>query len=324
MKLPEFITYLDPQLGTIVRLQNNDLSAEIAVSCGSNLISLTHKGRQLIHVNKENLLEHGYTGCFVLYPFPNRIRDRKFTFEGTLYSLDGYPKRVADDALIHGVAHDATWSIETEPKINNDSIVFSTSMNWNDSQEYFPTFPVTSKLMLTYILSKQEIKIEYDVLNTSDKNMPFGFALHPSFERLSGDETTIALPAKKVMRMDEKLLPTWEALDLDQVMFRQFDLRQPIPVTAALRLDHVFTNLIPNEHVIIAHPNEKLSVHVSASEDCKFVVLHTLGKDRTIEVEPQTCSTDAFNAPDPTAGGLISLKPDERHVGFIQYAVVEM
>ncbi|MDB5265162.1 MAG: aldose 1-epimerase [Parcubacteria group bacterium] len=318
---PLATTYQDEKLGTIASLKSGALSAEIAVDCGSNLISLKTDERELIHTNREALLEHAYTGCFVLYPFPNRIRDRKFTFENTSYSLENYPKRVDDNALIHGLAHDAEWNIDGVPTVEGDTALVTTSMHWDSSQEYFDVFPVPSKLTLTYRLSELGLRIEYLVTNTSDKRMPFGFALHPSFKRLSGDETMLTLPANQVMRMDKDLLPTNELLDLDLVMFRQFDLRKPVPVNAALRLDHVFTDLIPDEPAVISYPTENLEVSIRASADCKFIVLHTLGKDRTIEIEPQTCSTDAVNANDPGANGLLTLEPEATHVGFIEYSV---
>lgn len=323
MKTPYATTYKDDDLGMILHLQNGLLEAKIAVEYGSNLISLTHSGREIIHTDYNELLHHSYTGCFVLYPFPNRIRDRKFTFAGREYKLDDYPMRVDDTSLINGVAHDGVWAVHTEPVVTVDEVTASTIFQWDDTQAYFSIFPLPSELVLTYRLSIQGLQVQYAIKNTGQSTIPVAFALHPSFKRLSTDNTTLSIPAATVMRMDRTLLPSGELFNVSEVMFKQFDLRRAVLVNSALRLDHVYTDLASGEAAKITYPTENLVVNISASKDCQYIVLHTLGKNKTIEIEPQMCSTDAINAQDPNKAGIISLEPEQVHKGWIDYMLQE-
>jgi galactose mutarotase-like enzyme len=66
----------------IVTLSSTSLSASIAPELGSNLLSLTYDGKDIIIADKKLLETYGFTGCFVLFPTPNRVRNFTYRWQG--------------------------------------------------------------------------------------------------------------------------------------------------------------------------------------------------------------------------------------------------
>jgi aldose 1-epimerase len=307
----------DPDFGMVAHLAVGNLSAQIAPKFGSNVFSFEVDGMPLIHTDRAKLLEHKYTGNFIIFPAPNRVRDRKFTYNGVTADMQDFPQRGGDEPLIHGLLHEAEFEY-SDPVFQNDVAVFETSIVWDENQPFFHMFPWKCRFIQRYELSSAGLKQIYSVENLGDTTLPFGYARHPSFIRCSGDETTLMIPAEALARMDDSFLPTGEWLDVRGVMFRQFDLRGSVHATADLRLDHVF-KLEAGKHPIIDHTTKGVRIHLKSSDEFRFCVCHTLAG--TIELEPQTCSTDPFNAADPKEAGLLEVAPGETRTGFIMYEV---
>ena len=73
----------------------------------------------------------------------------------------------------------------------------------------YSAFPIEHRINLIYTLNKDGVKAEYKIENKDSVSLPYGFALHPYFMKLSGDNGTYAkLPAKKYMQATAELLPT--------------------------------------------------------------------------------------------------------------------
>src|ERR1700730_13509554 len=64
-----------------------NLHARIAPDLGSNFYSFKVGEHELLHAEPEKLRERAHTGNFVLWPFPNRVRHKHYTYQGHEYSL---------------------------------------------------------------------------------------------------------------------------------------------------------------------------------------------------------------------------------------------
>lgn len=301
-----------PEYGPVIVLSAGDVEARIAPDVGSNLFSLKVRGTQLIHVHPDRPLAAGdFTGNFCIYPIPNRVRESMFTFGGTTSSFVGLVPPRGNAVLVHGLVRALAWEFD-EPVVTGDEVSVVTRVHWDSSQAEFERYPFENLLKHRYVVTPAGLSVEYMATNLSALRMPYGYALHPSFKRLSTN-TRVTLPARKVLEMDAELLPTWETTEVAGKP--EVDLNESRLLTE-LKLDHVYTDL--TGFPCIEHPDEGLRVTIESTPDFRFVVIHTRDSE-TVEIEPQTCSTDAFNAPDPEAAGLIVLEPGASRSGTITY-----
>lgn len=278
------------------------LTFKVEPRYGSNLKSLKYNDRELIYCDQKLLTSHDFTGNFVLWPFPNRVRDRRYQFNGREYSLAKVKVPRGNFPLIHGLVRDEKWQVK------QTATGLKTWIEIKPGFKYWECWPFKSRLSLEYKLGKNKLRISYKVENLGTKELGFGFALHPMFK----DATAIKVPAKWVMEADEDLLPLGKLLPAD--------LNELKPV-AKLNLDHVFTGLTGPQTISFKN---NLSLTISTSKDFTHCVVYTGEKEKFSCVESQTCSTDAFNL---DAKGLkkeahlIRLKRGGKHAGWIEYAV---
>lgn len=286
----------------MLSLKNKNLSLTLAPEYGSNLISLKYKNQELIYTDEKLLKTHGFTGCFVLWPFPNRVRNKRYVFKGKTYSLENL---TLPRWYHHAFARGLNWqSNQISPA------AAQTWLNHDPTSPCWQNFPWASRLSLTYTLEADGLKIGYEVRNLDRTELGYGFGLHPLFKNAAA----IKVPAKYVMESDKDLLPTGKLLPAS------LDKLTPVK---DLNLDHVFTDLSGPQTVAFAND---LNLTISASPDFTHAVVYTGEKEKYTAVEQQTCSTDAHNL---DASGftkeahLIRIKPGGAFRGWIKYSVLK-
>jgi len=324
---------LDPELNTTVisllyedrANQARSITVGIAPDLGSNMFRLRVGAHDIIHCEPDLLTRRAFTGNFVLWPLPNRVRDKKYVYQGQTYSLEALKRPSGNEVLIHGLVFDRQWHYNP-PVIGQDAVSVTTYVDITHESPFYQGYPFDSRLSLTFALTNTDVTVTYRVQNNSATQMPFGFALHPYFSSLSGSEDTlVSIPADYVMEADDELLPTGRLLDVRSIMYAMFDLRQPVPV-ANLKLDHVYTGLHKNEDAIIEYRKQALRLRISTSEDFTHMVICTPPEagGSFFCLENQTCSTDAINLSQRGLGEIahpLELRPGESSMGFIRYAI---
>ncbi len=301
----------------------HNLAIRIAPELGSNLFSYTVGDYELIYCDRELLKQKQPTGNLVLWPFPNRVRDKKYTYQGKEYSLADVP-RMPDPMLVHGLVYDRSWQF-SQPIIERDKVHVTTYVDMGPDYPYYAAYPFESRLSLTYTLNNQGVAITYTVENKGQQTLPFGFALHPYFMVISGkSDTTVSLPADIVMEADKTLLPTTRLLDVKQIMYAMFDLHEARPV-GVLKLDHVYTALTPGKNAVIHYQKQQIHLTASATADFTHMVIYTPPTDDPYFcLENQTCATDAINLQARglnQIGHLLEVSPGEQSSGTIYYTL---
>jgi len=300
----------------------------IAPEYGSNLFRFRVDEHDLIYTDQLLLKRGDFTGAFVMWPFPNRVRAKRYTYQGQRYSLEQVRRPGGDAALVHGLVFDQPWHY-TQPVVGPDAVSVTTSIDINPESPYYYAYPFDSRLSLTYTLSGAELTITYQVQNQSARTLPFGFALHPYFSTFTDKhDVLLSIPAQAVMEADDELLPTGRIFDVRKVMYAMYDLREPAPV-ANLKLDHVYTQLDRPALSIVDYTNLAMQLHISSTEDFTHIVIFTLAPIPAFCIEYQTCSTDAINLHQQgtvlrEAAHLLEVQPGETCSGTIQYRVVFM
>jgi aldose 1-epimerase len=297
-----------------VVLSYGGLEAWIVPSHGSNLARFTVGGRAVIDFDPGLLSEHGYTGTPVLYPTPNRVRDGVFRWKGRDYRQLKRGELVVE----HGLAHGEPWQCG-EPVREPDGVRLQTWLDFQPGAAVFEAFPFPHRLSLEFHLSSGGIRLSYAIHNQGGEEIPFGFGLHPYFQKLGGEaDTLVRLPAQAVMEATADLLPTGR---LVEVSGTPYDLRQPVAV-GSLDLDHVFTGIPAGGRARVEYCGLGLSVALEASEDFTHLVLYTPRGEGFFCLENQTCSTDAHNLfarGFTRESGLKTVKPGETRQGFVNW-----
>lgn len=92
--------YFDPELNIeVVQLDYTDsnpeksLTARVAPALGSNLYGLSYGPNDLIVCDKPKLANREWTGTFILWPLPNRVSGKEYTFAGKSVSLAEIKRR---------------------------------------------------------------------------------------------------------------------------------------------------------------------------------------------------------------------------------------
>jgi len=292
------------------------MSVSIAPGKGSNLFSWTYGDNDIIYCDKKLLAKCGFTGNFILFPTPNRVKN--FTYRWN--DKDIVMKKRGKIVELHGLVFTEPWDYE-KPKINKHSISLTCSISITKNSPLYEAFAFPCRLTVVYTLYSNSVCVEYTVKNNSNEALPFGFALHPYFNRLSGDnQTYIRVPAKHWMESPkDTLLPTGKLID---VAGKAYDIRKAAAV-GKLALDHVYTGLTPHAFASIDYRTKHFRVDLITSKEFTHAVVYT-GEPHAVCIENQTCSTDAHNL---WAKGLkkeshlLVVSPGQSKTGFISYII---
>ncbi|MBE3561086.1 MAG: aldose 1-epimerase [Ktedonobacteraceae bacterium] len=308
--------------------QARDITVKITPELGSNMFGFRVGEHDLIYYERDRLKRRDFTGNFVLWPLPNRVRDKRYHYRGRTYSLEAIHRPQGNAVLIHGLVFDQPWRYE-QPVITAESVSVTTFIDFTPATPHYDAYPFDSRLALTFTVKpgEGEVTVTYRVSNNGTQHLPFGFAMHPYFALLSGREQTyVSLPAEAVMEADEELLPTGRIFDINKIMYAMYDLRQPLPLHL-LKLDHVYyTGLNRGAAAVIDYRQQNIQLHISTTDDFSHIVIYTPRSEPYFCLEHQTCSTDAVNLANRgkeyrELAHLLEVAPGESASGTIRYRV---
>jgi aldose 1-epimerase len=235
----------------------------------------------------------------VLVPWPNRVRDARWTLDGKTQQLD--ITEPAKNNAIHGLLRNSPYSVaaRTESTLRLEARVFP--------QHGYPFLLDTA---VTYRLVDAGIEVTHTITNQSDAAAPVAIGAHPFFTigDVEPDDLTVTVNATTHFEADERSLPTAEA----PVDGTRYDLRDGVSL-GDLQLDDGFGGAVMrdgvSEHTLSA-PDGR-TVTVWGDENFAYWQVFTTelypGQSKALAIEPMTAPTDAFNS----GQGLKRLGPGE-------------
>src|SRR3954452_7151427 len=165
-----------------------------------------------------------------LMPWPNRIRDGRYSFGGRDYQLP--VNEVERGTALHGLVRWVPWELihHTEDTVSQQVLVFP-QQGWDS----------TIRCTVTHQLSGSGLAVTVQCENVGDRSVPFGYAAHPYFTlgQQQVDELQITVPAASYLEVDPyRRLPS----AVRPVDARPEDLRTGSAV-GDRNLDTAFTDL---------------------------------------------------------------------------------
>ncbi len=227
--------------------------------------------------------------CTNLFPFPNRLRDGKYSFEGKDYQFPINEKWSQNN--LHGFLKDYIPLAEVIGA-NSNTPSLLTRYSYDGSREYYP-FP--ADILVEYIFeSSAELKVTFTVINKGTGSMPVGVGWHPYFtvgETI--DELEMLFPPCEQVLIDERMIPTGV-----NEPYTKFNAWKKIEKT---ELDTCFVPAMGAlEEVSVKLWSSKLNFGIEVWQDKNFgfIQVYTSPDRKSIAIEPMSCNINAFQSKD--------------------------
>lgn len=294
-----------PPGGAILTIQSHGYTAEVA-SVGATLKALRYGSRNLVTPFGDAEVRPCFHGA-VLAPWPNRIANGAYRFEGVDYQLP--ITEVERSNAIHGLVAWVEWQV-----VRHESSIVELCTSVAPQ----PGYPGHLELRTTFALHAGGLEWTVRARNIGSTAAPYGVATHPYLQAaVEGDDVAsvstsvgagngiidawrLYLPAAEVLESTpDRLLPR-DLHPVDQWQEGAFDFRQGKTV-GGQKLDHAYTGMDVGE-VRLLNPagwGVKLSWDTATLPWVQAFTSDLPGSayDRSgVAVEAMSCPPDAFNS----------------------------
>jgi aldose 1-epimerase len=248
----------------------------------------------------------------VLIPFPGRIKEGRYAFDGRSYQLERNDKEGPN--AIHGFVRNMPWTVrEQQP----DRVELETAV---DATDYAARgYPFSLNIRVTYRLASAGLSCGFSVRNAGARVAPVGVGFHPYFTvgTAAIDEAELRIPAGGYLQFDDRLAPTGRILSATG---GEWDYRTFAPI-GSRHFNHCYLELERDSDgsctVSLRNPGNGLTIDVVMDGSFSAVVLYTgdaiaEAPRRALAIEPMTCASDGFNHPE---WGLKRLAPGDTFAG---------
>jgi len=230
------------------------------------------------------------SGIPILFPFPNRIRQGKFTWDHVDYEL---PVSDAFGNAIHGFCADRPWRVVRQGS-NFATGQFQLSI---DAPERLRYWPADFQIEVEYRLLRNRLRASFRILNCSSHSLPWGLGTHAYFRAPLGqagrkDTCTAEVPASEFWELQDSL-PTGKRVPVTTAN----DLRGGRSLEG-LTLDDVYTGLSyagPQFDCVLIDEQAGMQLTQTCPPIFREVVAFTPPNRSCICLEPYTCVSDAIN-----------------------------
>jgi aldose 1-epimerase len=291
-----------PPSGQQFVLTSGDQRA-VVTEVGAGLRSYTVAERDVIDGYPEDEMCSIGRGQLLL-PWPNRIEDGRYEFDGNLYQTP--ITEPARHNALHGLTRWVNWSAVEH---DADGVVMSLVLHPQEG------YPFALHLQADYRLSTSGLTVRTTATNVGTQAAPYGAGHHPYLTVGSLiDRAMLKLPALMRLETNDRLIPTGRLLPTKGTAFDFLALR-PI---GSLRMDTAFATLVPDSdgliRVYFQAPGGAPRAILWMEPTYRFLMVYTPDaisdpsrRRRSLAIEPMTCAPNAFRSGD----GLIVLQPGQ-------------
>jgi len=271
------------------------------VEVGGGIRSYSAEGRELLDgygADEPILSGRGQ----VLIPWPNRLEDGAYDFDGRRHQLPLTEPERGDG--IHGLVRGERWRAgeHEQHRVVMEHVL-----------EPRPGYPFTLSLAVEYALSESGLSVRTTATNAGPDACPFGSGQHPYLTLGTPvvDSLVLSAPGGTVLIEDERGIPRGR----EPVDGTPYDFRRPREI-GAITLDDAFTDLVRGRdgraRVELRDPRSRAGLTLWVDESYRFLQLFTGDplrdvSRRSLAVEPMTCPANAFR----TGEDLVRLEPGE-------------
>ncbi len=221
----------------------------------------------------------------LLFPFPNRLRDGQYEWNGQQYQFP--VNDMAAGNALHGMCLDKPFVVESIQLTAEEGTV---TCVWHYGGD-IASYPFPADFRVTYTLRKGSLQVTLACLNTGEQPIPVGMGWHPYFAPGGrADDYTCQLPILQIIGVDDRMLPTGERHD-----YPQFAVGKAL---GDAMIDNCFW---------LADTSSRAVTMLEGSNGCieywqetgegkfPFMQLFIPPDRQSVAIEPMSCNVDAFN-----------------------------
>ena len=264
----------------------------VVTEVGATLRSFSVDGRDVVRgFGVEDQISGGRGQNLI--PWPNRIRDGRYVFNGATQQLA--LTEPARHNASHGLARYVPWVlVDKQADAVTNRVRIYPQQGW----------PGVLEATITHRVSENGLTVTVSATNIGAAEVPFGYGAHPylTVGESTVDDVAITVPAESYLEVDDRLLP----IKISPVAGTAYDLRGG-PVLGSVNFDTALTDLArdADDRWRVKLVLGDRSAEVWGDETMRWIQVFSGGPSRnsSIAVEPMTCGPDAFNA-GPTHDGM--------------------
>lgn len=283
------------------RFQHDELGHgfDIVPEVAANVTAIRFSHQNILdgYTTPEELHAGKWGKSAILFPFPNRLRDGRYTWNGRAYQfpINNAPTNNA----IHGFVRREVFLVERVELTREKAAI--TSRFVADGKN--PAYPFPFTLDVTFAMHYAgQFTASFAVTNHHDESIPVGLGWHPYFQLSEkADEHALQLPPCERIEIDERMIPTGKRsqyLDfLDERLLGE------------TQLDTCFAHTSDDSTTrsMLRAKGQTLFVEAPRKE-FPFFQVFTPPARASIAIEPMTCNVNAFI----NREGLVEIAPNQR------------
>jgi aldose 1-epimerase len=262
--------------------------AQISLNQGGRLSNLVFENTQVLADFDTSTYENNYASS-ILFPFVNRIKDGKYTFNNSKYKLNC--NEVDKNNALHGLVYNKTFVCTKKTLTLNYA---SVTLQYKDYGKH-QGFPFKFNIDLTYTLNKKGIIVSVNIANKDKKTFPFSLGWHPYFYSKNLYNSTLSFISDKKYVFDNQ-----------QIISGKTDLNIEMPFQLKAE---ILDNCYPLKTNEIDFSTPEYSLNIGSTSKENFLQLYTPEVRNVIAIEPMTGAADNFN----NKIGLQTLQPNETY-----------
>ena len=248
----------------------------------------------------------------VLFPFPGRVADGRYCFDGQVWQLERNDKEGPN--AIHGFVRTLPWQTH---RVDSNCVAFDVRL---DAERYDRRgYPFSLGMRVTYSLDSEGLSCAFAVQNVGAQAAPVGVGFHPYFTVGTAlvDEAEAKIPGAGYVEFNERLVPTGTIISAVGTDWDYRDYRR----IGSRRFNHCYVHLERDAGGMatasLRHAGSGRLIDIVMDRSFSAVVVYTGdaiadAPRRALAIEPMTCATDALNHPE---WGLKRLVPEETFTG---------
>jgi len=235
---------------------------------------------------------------YPLFPYSNRVANRRFSFDGRSYDLPDLMRGWA----IHGAGWRLPWQGREEGGVVTMTLEYPGGELW----------PFAFQAEQIFALTEDSLEITCVITNRHDAPAPAGFGQHPFFPR--SPEMRMRFATTEVWHNAPDMIPTHVT-----PVPPEWDHRDGLPV--GQYLDNCFAGW--DGRARLEYPDRGFDIEISADAVFGNLVVFVPKGQPFMAMEPVSNINDGFNhMNDGSAHGVFVLKPGETRRGRMRFTVV--
>lgn len=274
----------------------------VVPDAGAYINSLILEGIETIDgvTNSRDILKNPEFKSTLLAPFPNRIKDGKYTFDGKSYQLE--INEAPRNNALHGLIFKAPFRLIRE-LLTEETAELEFLYDYDGSAKGYPfKFSTT---VIYKIDTRKGFSANLKFVNHAQQSIPFGFGWHPYFTlNQPVDHLSLKTVSLRRFEVDQQMIPNGKTSEANEFT-RTLSLKD-------IQLDDCFS-ISSTGDTITTELSDGAGVTLNLWQETgekklNYLQIYIPPHRQSIAIEPQTCCIDAFN----NKSGYFELTPGEK------------